>query len=69
VRTTPAAALVRRAGLTGSDVAAHSLHHTFVLVWLRQHPGQLVEPSQLLGYERLDTTAVNTRASAIFVYI
>jgi integrase/recombinase XerC len=58
------AALVRRAGLTGSDITAHSLRHTFALAWLRQHPGQLVELAQLLGHESLDTTAVYTRASA-----
>jgi site-specific recombinase XerD len=58
------AALVRRAGLTSSDITAHSLRHTFALAWLRQHPGQLVELSQLLGHESLDTTAVYTRASA-----
>ena len=58
------AALVRRAGLTRSDITAHSLRHTFALAWLRQHPGQLVELSQLLGHESLDTTAVYTRASA-----
>lgn len=58
------AALTRRAGLTGSDITAHSLRHTFALAWLRQHPGQLVELSQLLGHESLDTTAVYTRASA-----
>jgi site-specific recombinase XerD len=58
------AALVRRAGLTGSDITAHSLRHTFALAWLRQHPGQLVELSQLLGHESLDTTAAYTRASA-----
>jgi integrase len=55
---------VRRAGLAGSDITAHSLRHTFALTWLRRHPGQLVEPSQLLGHESLDTTAVYTRASA-----
>ena len=58
------AALIRRAGLTGSDITAHSLRHTFALAWLRRHPGQLVELSQLLGHESLDTTAVYTRASA-----
>lgn len=58
------AALVRRAGLARSDITAHSLRHTFALAWLRQHPGQLVELSQLLGHESLDTTAVYTRASA-----
>jgi len=58
------AALVRRAGLTSCDITAHSLRHTFALAWLRQHPGQLVELSQLLGHESLDTTAVYTRASA-----
>ena len=58
------AALVRRAGLIGSAITAHSLRHTFALAWLRQHPGQLVELSQLLGHESLDTTAVYTRASA-----
>ena len=57
-------ALVRRAGLTRSDITAHSLRHTFALAWLRQHPGQLIELSQLLGHESLDTTAVYTRASA-----
>jgi integrase/recombinase XerC len=58
------AALVRRAGLTRPDITAHSLRHTFALAWLRQHPGQLIELSQLLGHESLDTTAVYTRASA-----
>ena len=58
------AALVRRAGLVRSDITAHSLRHTFALAWLRQHPGQLIELSQLLGHESLDTTAVYTRASA-----
>ncbi len=58
------AALVRRAGLTSCDITAHSLRHTFALAWLRQHPGQLVELSQLLGHESLDTTAAYTRASA-----
>jgi integrase len=57
-------ALTRRAGLAGSDITAHSLRHTFALAWLRQHPGQLVELSQLLGHESLDTMAVYTRASA-----
>jgi integrase/recombinase XerC len=58
------AALVRRARLARSDVTAHSLRHTFALAWLRQHPGQLIELSQLLGHVSLDTTAVYTRASA-----
>jgi integrase/recombinase XerC len=57
------AALVRRAGLTTSEVSAHRLRHTFALAWLRQHPGRLVELAQLLGHESLDTTAVYTRAS------
>ena len=58
------AALVRRAGLTGSAISAHRLRHTFALAWLRQHPGHLVELAQLLGHESLDTTATYTRASA-----
>lgn len=58
------AALVRRARLARSDITAHSLRHTFALAWLRQHPGQLIELSQLLGHVSLDTTAVYTRASA-----
>jgi site-specific recombinase XerD len=58
------AALVRRAGLTRSDISAHRLRHTFALTWLRQHPGRLVELSQLLGHESLDTTPVYTRTSA-----
>ena len=58
------AALVRRAGLTTSEISAHRLRHTFALAWLRQHPGRLVELAQLLGHENLDTTAVYTRASA-----
>jgi integrase len=58
------AALVRRASLARSDITAHSLRHTFALAWLRQHPGQLIELSQLLGHVSLDTTAVYTRASA-----
>ncbi|MBV8894393.1 MAG: tyrosine-type recombinase/integrase [Acidobacteria bacterium] len=57
------AALVQRAGLARSDIAAHSLRHTFALSWLRQHPGQLIELAQLLGHESLDTTAVYTRLS------
>jgi site-specific recombinase XerD len=57
-------ALIRRAGLTSSDITAHSLRHTVALAWLRQYPGQLVELAQLLGHESLDTTAVYTRASA-----
>ena len=56
--------LVRRAGLTRSVISAHHLRHTFALAWLRQHPGRLVELSQLLGHESLDTTAVYTCASA-----
>ena len=58
------AALVRCTRLIRSDITAHSLRHTFALAWLRQHPGQLIELSQLLGHESLDTTAVYTRASA-----
>jgi site-specific recombinase XerD len=58
------AALVRRAGLTMSEISAHRLRHTFALAWLRQHPGRLVDLAQLLGHESLDTTAVYTRASA-----
>lgn len=58
------AALVRRAGLTGSEISAHRLRHTFALAWLQQHPGHLVELAQLLGHESLDTTATYTRASA-----
>jgi site-specific recombinase XerD len=54
--------LVRRAGLIRSDITAHSLRQTFALAWL--HPGQLIELSQLLGHESLETTAVYTRASA-----
>ena len=56
--------LVRRAGLTRPNLSAHSLRHTFALAWLRQHPGQLVELAQLLGHDRLDTTALYTRASS-----
>ena len=59
------AALVRRAGLTTSEISAHRLRHTFALAWLHEHPGRLVELSQLLGHESLDTTAVYTRASAV----
>ena len=58
------AALVRRAGLTTSELSAHRLRHTFALAWLRQHPGKLIELSPLLGHESLDTTAVYTRALA-----
>jgi site-specific recombinase XerD len=58
------AALVRRAGLARSDISAHRLRHTFALAWLRQHPGRVVELSQLFGHESLDTTAVYTHASA-----
>lgn len=58
------AALVRRAGLAESGVTAHSLRHTFALAWLRQHPGQLAELSQLLGHQNLDTVAVYTHVSA-----
>jgi hypothetical protein len=57
------AALVRQASLARSDITAHSLRHTFALAWLRQHPGQLIELSQLLGHVSLDTTAVYTRAA------
>ena len=55
--------LVRRAGLIRPNLSAHSLRHTFALAWLRQHPGRLVELAQLLGHDRLDTTALYTRAS------
>jgi len=58
------AALARRAKLNSPGISAHSLRHTFALAWLRQHPHRLIELSQLLGHESLDTTAVYTRASA-----
>jgi integrase len=60
------AALVRQAGMTKSDISAHHLRHTFALAWLRQHPGRLVDLSQLLGHKCLDTTAVYNEFGVVF---
>jgi len=54
-------ALARRAHL--EHVSAHTLRHTFALGYLRDNPGKLVELSNLLGHESLDTTAVYTQPS------
>jgi len=56
--------LARRAKITRVKVSVHTLRHTFALNYLRQNPGKLVELSQLLGHESLDTTAIYTRPSS-----
>ena len=56
--------LAKRAKITRVKVSAHTLRHTFALNYLRQNPGKLVELSQLLGHESLDTTAIYTRPSS-----
>jgi integrase/recombinase XerC len=56
--------LARRGKITRVKVSVHTLRHTFALNYLRQHPGKLVELSQLLGHESLDTTAIYTRPSS-----
>jgi site-specific recombinase XerD len=54
------AALVRRAGLTTSEVSAHRLRHTFPLAWPRQHLGRLVELAQLLDHMKASTPPRST---------
>ena len=56
--------LAKRAKLTRVSVSAHTLRHTFALNYLKQNPSKLVELSQLLGHESLDTTAIYTRPSS-----
>lgn len=57
------AQLGKRAKITRVKVSAHTLRHTFALNYLKQNPGKLVELSQLMGHESLDTTAVYLRPS------
>ncbi len=56
--------LARRAKITRVNVSVHTLRHTFALNYLRQNSGKLVELSQLLGHESLDTTAIYMRPSS-----
>ena len=55
IRSTQAvvAAFARRVRLERLGVSAHTLRHTFMLNYLRDNPGKLVELAGLLGHEVL----------------
>lgn len=55
--------LARRAKLNRISVSAHTLRHTFAINYLKANPTQLVELSQLLGHDSLNTTAIYTKSS------
>lgn len=55
--------LVRRAKIKRIKVSAHSLRHTFAIMYLKQNPGKIVELASLLGHDSLDTTSIYTRPS------
>jgi integrase/recombinase XerC len=55
--------LAKRAKLNRIPVSAHTLRHTFAINYLRANPNQLVELSQLLGHDSLNTTAIYTKSS------
>lgn len=55
--------IARRAKVSRVKVTTHTFRHTFATLYLRDHPGQLVELAALLGHESLNTTAVYTKAS------
>lgn len=50
--------LARRAGITRIPVTPHTLRHTFAINFLKANPDKLVELSNLMGHESLDTTAI-----------
>lgn len=55
--------LAKRANLNRISVSAHILRHTFAINYLKANPNQLVELSQLLGHDSLNTTAIYTKSS------
>jgi len=55
--------LARKAHIKRIKVSAHTLRHTFATNFLKAHPGKLVELSNLMGHESLDTVALYTRPS------
>jgi integrase/recombinase XerC len=55
--------LARRAEITRLHVTPYVLRHTFALNYLRQNPDKKVQLANLLGYEKLDTTAIYTQPS------
>lgn len=58
------ATLARRANITRLQVSPHTLRHTFALTYLKANPGKLVELSNLLGHDSIETTAIYTQPSA-----
>jgi integrase/recombinase XerC len=50
--------LARRANITRIPVSPHTLRHTFAINFLKANPNKLVELSNLMGHESLDTTAI-----------
>ncbi|WP_425361605.1 tyrosine-type recombinase/integrase [Candidatus Tisiphia endosymbiont of Ceraclea dissimilis] len=55
--------LANKANINRIKVTPHTLRHTFATNYLRTNPGCLVELSNLLGHESLDTTAIYTKSS------
>ena len=53
-----------KAKITRIKVTPHVLRHTFATNYLRQNPNCLVELSDLMGHDSIDTTAIYTKASA-----
>ena len=55
--------IAARAGIKRIPVSAHTLRHTFAVNYLKGNRGKLVELSNVMGHESLNTTAIYTRPS------
>jgi integrase/recombinase XerC len=55
--------IAARAGIKRIPVSAHTLRHTFAVNYLKGNRGNLVELSNVMGHESLNTTAIYTRPS------
>lgn len=55
--------LATKANINRIKVTPHTLRHTFATNYLRTNPGCIVELSNLLGHDSLDTTAIYTKSS------
>jgi integrase/recombinase XerC len=53
--------LAHRARITRIKVSAHTLRHSFALIYIKMRPDGLQRLSELMGHDSLDTTAIYTR--------
>ncbi len=53
--------LARKAKISRVQVSANTLRHTFVLNYLKAHPGAMEDLAELLGHESMNAVAVYTR--------